>query len=299
MRVAITTRWADTARDVRRRLRRGASRARRWARGARFLLAPHALGGLLSQPPASGNRAYSRWVRELESEVDFWRRWIANTPSAALEERRARLDPSTPLQDWVRDLMATPPGGTVRLLDIGAGPATQLGKVWPERTVEITALDPLADEYDRLLRKHGLRAPVPSQPGHGEQLGQLVPPDAFDLAYAVNALDHSYDPLAIIEGMLRATKPGGWLALDHYIDEAEYEGYTGLHQWNFCADDGRFIIWNKERRIVVNDALPRVAEFLTTLVPAQQPGEKDWLLVRIRKAPAADAPYTPRPETSS
>jgi SAM-dependent methyltransferase len=299
MRVATTTRWARMGRDIGRWLRREAARAHRWARSAQFLLAPHALGGLLSQPPASGNRAYSRWVLELESEVAFWRRWIANTPSAALEERRARLDPSTPLQDWVRDLLGTPPGGTVRLLDVGAGPATQLGKVWPERTVEITALDPLADHYNRLLRTHGMQAPVPSQPGHGEQLDRLVPPQTFDLAYAVNALDHSYDPLAVIAGMLRATKADGWLALDHYVDEAEYEGYAGLHQWNFCADDGRFVIWNKERRIVINDALPRVAEFVTTRVPGQQPGEKVWLMVRIRKAHIPDEPDASKLETGS
>jgi SAM-dependent methyltransferase len=124
---------------------------------------------------------------------------------------------------------------------------------------------------------------VPSRPGHGERLDQLVPLDHFDLAYAVNALDHSYDPLAVIAAMLRATKRGGWLALDHYVDEAEYEGYAGLHQWNFRAEGGEFVIWNKDHRIVVGDALPDAAEVVTGVAHGVADGEKDWLMVRIRK----------------
>jgi SAM-dependent methyltransferase len=260
-----------------------ASHARRSAQRVRFLLAVRALGALLPRPHDGAGRAYTRWLRELDSEAAFWRRWIANTPGAALEERRMRLDPETPLQAWVRGLLGTPPGGTARLLDVGAGPATQLGKVWPGRTVEITAIDPLAEQYNRMLAKYGLRAPVPSRPGHGERLDQLVPPDHFDLAYAVNALDHSYDPLAVIAAMLRATKPGGWLALDHYVDEAEYEGYVGLHQWNFRAEDSQFVIWNTDRRIVVGDALPDAAEIVASVAHGVADGEKDWLMVRIRK----------------
>jgi SAM-dependent methyltransferase len=284
-RVAITDRWMQTGKGVWRRLRRGASKARRSARRASFLLASHSLDALLPHPGGSGGQAYARWRRELDSEVAFWRRWIAHTPGPALDERRRRLDPETPLQDWVRDLLGTPLLGTpesetLRLLDVGAGPATQLGKRWPGRTVTITAIDPLADQYNCLLASYGLRAPVPSRVGHGEQLDALVPPDSFDLAYAVNALDHSYDPLAVIQAMLRATKPGGWLALDHYVDEAEHERYEGLHQWNFRAEDGRFVIWNQARRVVVDDYLQNAAEIRVDVAH----GEKDWLMVRIRKA---------------
>ncbi len=296
LRVGTTVRWSDRSKDASRRLyrrlRRVASHVRRWARRASFLLASRSFDALLPHLPrrAGGDGGvYARWARELDSEVAFWRGWIAHTPGPALEERRLRLDPETPLQDWARALVDTPLGGAVHLLDVGAGPATQLGKVWPGRSVAITAIDPLADQYNRLLARYGLQAPVPSRLGHGEQLNTLVPPDSFDLAYAINALDHSYDPLAVIRGMLRATRPGGWVALDHYVNEAEYERYAGLHQWNFCAEGDRFVIWNKERRILVNDALPGATEIRVEVarVQAARAG-KDWLMVRIRKAlPAA------------
>lgn len=280
-----TGRWAETGAELWHRLRRATSSARRSLRRISFLLASHSLDALLPGSANGGNPAYTRWRRELDSEMAFWRRWIAHTPDVALDERRRRLDPSTPLQDWVRELLGTPEGETARLLDVGAGPATQLGKVWPGRTVVITAIDPLADQYNRLLGKYGLRAPVPSQPGRGEELDALVPPETFDLAYAVNALDHSYEPLAVIQAMLRATKPGGWVALDHYVDEAEHERYVGLHQWNFRAEDGCFVISSRTRRIVVNDALPAAAAIHVDVAH----GEKDWLMVRIRKAAAPRA----------
>ncbi len=164
------------------------------------------------------------------------------------------------MQDWVRDLLKASAGATVHLHDVGAGPATRLGKVWLNRSVVITAVDPLADEYDRILDEHSVKPPVRTKKGDGERLEDVVPMDSFDLVYSINAIDYSYDPLKAIKSMVRAAKPGGWAVLKHNVNEAEHEEYHGLHQWNLCEEKGEFVIWNKQQRTIAEDHLPLAAE---------------------------------------
>lgn len=193
----------------------------------------------------------------------------------------ARFDPSTPLQHWAQELLAAPPGATVRLLDVGAGPVTQLGKVWPGRTVLITATDPLANEYNDLLDQARIIPPVRTRLGHGETLSQQFHPNTFDFVCAINALDHSYDPLLVIQGMVDVAKPGSWVKLIHFVNEAEAAGYTGLHQWNFALEDGEFIVWNQRERVRARDRLQRVAEIRCELSPGRV--ENGVIQVSIRK----------------
>ncbi len=232
----------------------------------------------------TSDRDYTVWKRELTSEVAFWQSWIGEADIPWQEERRTRLDPAMPLQDSMRAVAATPPGGTVRLLDVGAGPATSLGKTWPDRTVEIVAVDPLADEYNRMLDAYGVVVPVRTRQCDGEHLLDVIERATFDIAYSRNALDHSYDPLAVIQAMVEAVKPGGWVILEHYANEAESEQYQGLHQWNFCQQDGQFVIWNRQRRIVVDERLP-LASTIKTRQFATEP--RNSLTVRIQRAETA------------
>jgi len=63
-----------------------------------------------------------------------------------------------------------------------------------------------------------------------------------------NALDHSRDPLQCVRQMFAVTRPGGWVFLWHYRNEAEEEGYAGLHQWNLDESAGDMILWNRKAR---------------------------------------------------
>ena len=45
-------------------------------------------------------KSHQIWKRELPSEIAFWEEWISEEVIPWQEERRARLDPKTPLQDW-------------------------------------------------------------------------------------------------------------------------------------------------------------------------------------------------------
>lgn len=231
------------------------------------------------------SRNYEIWKNELPSEVDFWKRWISKDgmPEGWLKEQRQRFDPNTPLQEWIQDLLRAPIGATVRILDVGSGPATTIGKVWAERKVDITALDPLADDYNRLLREYKIKVPVQTQSCAGELVADFVEPDSFDLAYSVNALDHSHNPLKAVQGMVNSVKKGGWVVLEHYINEAEHEAYDGLHQWNFAKENGEFIIWNKQQRLMVRKNLNHSVKVNMEIRPPKETDGKEKLVVLMQK----------------
>ena len=71
---------------------------------------------------------------------------------------------------------------------------TSLGFRYPGKTLTIVPVDPLADEYDRLLSDAGLNPPIRTVRVAGEELLEHFGSRRFDLAYASNSLDHSADP---------------------------------------------------------------------------------------------------------
>jgi SAM-dependent methyltransferase len=183
------------------------------------------------------------WAAGLPAELQFWekalkdggRNWEAS-------EYRERTDPNLELQEELKQIIPAAPGAVVRILDVGAGPLTRLGKHWPGRNLQIVAVDPLAEQYAAMLARISLRPLVPVTFAHAEKLLDHFSPNSFDLAYASNSLDHSYDPLAAISQMLAVVKPGCYAYLWHFANEGTHESYRGLHQWNFDAVKNDFVI---------------------------------------------------------
>lgn len=198
------------------------------------------------------SRQETVWERGLPTEVGFWSEYIATRGLQWPSEFERRFDPAEPLREsLVLGVLNRIDGETVRILDVGAGPTTSLGTTHPAKHLEITAVDPLGDEYAELLADAEIEPPVRTQQVAGEALTSSFEPASFDIAYARNALDHSIDPARIIREMLAVVRPGGFVLLRHYENEAETMGYEELHQWNFCVEDGRLVVWNERRRIDV------------------------------------------------
>jgi SAM-dependent methyltransferase len=189
------------------------------------------------------------WERELGSELSFWRGYIDSGGLEWPDEYAERLDPAAPLREHlIADRLTDVSSRVVSILDVGAGPMTTLGKTYPGKTLAITAVDPLAADYDRLLEEAGLRPPVRTLPGRGEDLPERFPSESFDVAYARNSLDHGDDPLVSVRNMVSLVRPGGMVVLRHYRTEAETELYAGLHQWNFEIQDGDLLVWSRWAR---------------------------------------------------
>jgi SAM-dependent methyltransferase len=171
---------------------------------------------------------YAFWENALK---DQGRNWSA-------EEFRARTDPNLELQSPLKELIDAPVGAVVRILDVGAGPLTRLGKRWEGRQLEIIPVDPLADQYDAVLKQLEIAPPVRTRLGHGERLLEDFRENSFDLAYASNSLDHSCDPIAAIGQMLAVVKAQCVVYLWHFSNVGVEADYQGLHQWNFDVQQG-------------------------------------------------------------
>jgi len=198
------------------------------------------------------------WRTRTESEVDFWAGWLTGAPGTEqwAHDRELRLNPATEIRDpLVRVELDRNPADEISILDVGAGPLTLLGYRYPGKTLQIVAVDPLAHEYDRLLREANLEPPVRTIAVAGEALLEHFGPRRFDIAYASNSLDHSADPVRIISNMVDLVRPGGAVLLRHKRNEGASAQYGGLHQWNFDVVDDDLIVWNSAVETNVGTAL--------------------------------------------
>jgi SAM-dependent methyltransferase len=222
----------------------------------------------------------ARWDAGLSEEIAFWDSYLGSQGLLWPKDYQKRLDPRTEFSSELDLYLLDVTGTTVRILDVGAGPLTRLGKTHPTRRLEIIATDPLAPHYDRLLEKHGIVPPVRTISGAGEELTKQFPRNSFDFAMASNCLDHSYNPLRAIEQMIAVVKPSRYIFLTHSENEAEKQSWHGLHQWNFTVIDGDFVVRNRNTNInVTREVRPEA----TVECRAVRNG---WIDVVIHKHPA-------------
>jgi SAM-dependent methyltransferase len=216
-----------------------------------------------------------KWEQGLPSEVAFWDDWLAGRTKYA-EDRALRLSSGRAFPWWAKPLI---PGdfNTVRVLDVGAGPVTALGDLWPGKTVHIVPVDPLADTYQGILDRYAIEAPVKTIHGVGEKLVSQFGRESFDFAYACNCLDHAIDPVECYRQMLGVLKPGCSLVTFHEANEGEHQNYEGLHQWNFSVEDNRLVVWNQHGK---RDVVAECAEAASFLIE----GDRNYIKFTMTKA---------------
>jgi hypothetical protein len=220
--------------------------------------------------------------KDIGDELKFWDSYFATKGLPSPHTLGERLDPELPVQERVSALLPNKPH--IRILDVGAGPLTSLGKRYDGTRIEITTMDPLADEYDTILAKHGVVPVVRTLKCFGEKLTELFRPDTFDLAR--NSLDHSYDPALIICNMLTVVRQGSFVLLEQHIDEAKRQHYKGVHQWNFSLNEnGNFIVESQRGIINVSQRYANRAVISSEIVPPSVEDEStdDWLITRLHK----------------
>ncbi len=224
------------------------------------------------------------WQEALPEELNFWANALADPGKYWLQsEFDFRMNPASELQPELRQLWQGQTPAALRILDVGAGPLTTLGKKWPGCSLAITAVDPLAAEYDQILARLKLTPPVRTTRAEGEKLDAHFAEGQFHLAYASNALDHARDPLAAIRQMVRVVEPGGWVYLWHFANEGATERYHGLHQWNFEVRGGEFLIGDGRQRLRLQTELGATAQ---VACEEQTAFNKRVVIAKIRKAQA-------------
>ena len=128
--------------------------------------------------PSPWAKRVSRTANVCE-EVHWWDGYFQNEVVPNRKDY-SRLRADTPLQEHVVELLPKD-REIVQILDVAHGPLTHLGKTCPGKTVRITAVDPLAAEYDRMLQKYGIEPLVRTQKGDGERLTDHFATNTFDL----------------------------------------------------------------------------------------------------------------------
>lgn len=199
------------------------------------------------------SRSFGLWVEGL-----YWSYWLTTAKSKVPEIWQKRLDPNEPLADSHCRFIEHLSSCNIRILDVGAGPFTDIGKKHPSKTLEIVATDVLAEKYAKLLKRKRIIPPVKTIYADAEHLTKHFPAMSFDYVSATNSIDHCADPVRAIKEMLAVVRPGCYVNLVHCSNEAEHASYAGLHQWNFTEENGHFIIWNKHVRIdLTNELAPQ------------------------------------------
>lgn len=222
----------------------------------------------------------SRWKAGTVSEINYWDQYFKTRGGDWTETYKLRFDPDLPLQPRPAELLST--RDELHILDVGAGPLTWLGKQLNGRKIEITAVDPLADEYDRILARYQIEPLVRTRKLAGENLTEQFAENSFGLVFARNCIDHSLDPEQAVVQMIKVARKGGYVLLEHRPNEAENENYEGLHQWNFSmSDDHEFLISSKNETLNMSRKYASIGKFSAEIV--HEHGDIDWLIVRIEK----------------
>ena len=182
----------------------------------------------------------------LNEELAFWRWWFETGGAEWPQDFRERFNPDQPIQHYLATYIDRLETECVRILDVGSGPLTKLGKRHSSKQLVITATDLLADDYERLLTELEIEPLVRTIYADAERLGEQFEPGSYDVVHGANCVDHMADPLRAIEQMLTVSKPEGWVVLYHAENEGQREQYRQLHQWDFTCEGGSFVIRGRD-----------------------------------------------------
>lgn len=164
------------------------------------------------------NHELTFWKR-FTKEPRFLQNWISDSPNPECQPETREL-----IETYLQE------NPKAKVLDLGSGVVSILRGIVPDD--QLTAVDPLADDYRRIFDydKHGIIPPVTAP---GEKLPQKT--SAFNIVHISNALDHADNPGQVLSQLRRVCKKGGLVIISGFVREGEFEKYQGLHQWNIEA----------------------------------------------------------------
>lgn len=148
-----------------------------------------------------------------------------------------------------------------KVLDLGSGPLSQLNYGVENKLLNLYAVDPLAEEYKKLLQKYN----IPKQKYEliqcsGEFLSEKFGENYFDFVWIHNAIDHSQDPVKVFSEIAKVAKSGAYIFFLGWENEGKKNNYFGLHRhdifWNDQEKKFKIKTHGKEIVNLVDNNLP-------------------------------------------
>jgi SAM-dependent methyltransferase len=132
----------------------------------------------------------------------------------------------------LRDTLELP---RLTAVDLGSGPLSHLRWGHLNRLLQVRLVDPLLPVYQLVLARHSaeqldLSLLAEGIPCLGEELSAHIPESSVDLVYTANALDHTQDPLRVINEIERILRPGGTLAVSVATREGTRQNWDQFHK---------------------------------------------------------------------
>lgn len=201
-----------------------------------------------------------RWISGIPYEVAFWRSYYRNRRSREALFSWSQYGKECVLDNFdvaafINSLNVDHPV----IADVGCALSYVFSDVFGGRKHEVIYVDPLAPYYNQILDDYSLPYPRITF-GMGETLTLNFSKGSVSFLHIRNALDHSVRPMMVIWQALMCLHNGGVLYLNHKPNEAEHEAYLGFHQYNVDCQNDRLIIWNKQERIDIGEALSGFAD---------------------------------------
>lgn len=208
--------------------------------------------------------AIQRGVALVREEL-FWRYWVITRGTRSAMPLDPLLAENLPFPEHLQEYVESLGKNSVRVLDVGSGPITHIGRTHPTLKIEVVPTDFLADRYNRIFASHKITPPVKTIFADAENLRSQFPENSFDLVVANNSLDHCASPVKAVEEMICVASSGSTVFLRHRENEAVRAKYQGLHQWNFSQKNGHPTLWNKEHEIDLQERFGDRVEI--TMIP--------------------------------
>lgn len=211
---------------------------------------------------------FNKWLQGIPYEVAFWQSYYGNKKRRkdlfgwSMFNKPCVLD-DFDIETYIRNCKSLDP----RLLDVGCALSYAFGNIIDGKQANVSYVDPLAPFYNQILKRHKVDRPYITF-GMIESLSAFFDKDSIDFIHVRNALDHCANPLQGIIQCLICLKIGGVLYLNHFVNEAENEGYRGFHQFNISIENGQLILWNKNSHINVTEFCKSFATVKTSITQA-------------------------------
>ena len=226
------------------------------------------------------------WKKNTPSEIKFWDKWINNKGDQWPADYIRRTDPNSELVGWILELINEADievTNNLKILDIGSGPLSYVGYKSDKYIIDLTVVDPLANEYNSLLDKNNIKNVPRPQKGYFETAIHDFGENSFDIIWCLNSLDHSIDPLIGLYNLLTVCRIGGGVVLSFHRNEAEIGDYQGLHQWNLDSLEKEGLILTAHNKKINLQGLLDQQFYKFNFLAAGNGGHKGRVVYFIKK----------------